>query len=210
MEHTTPPPQKNAAGFSLLELVIAMSITLTLMAAAGMVFRQSLSTRERETRRTAAIVAAQSTLNLLSRELANSGYGLTDNGIVAADSDDKKVHFRSNIQNADALTDDPGEDLMYYYDADSSSVIRYDPNSPSGTPKTSTVINKAEEFSLVYWDYNGSATPVKAVTPSANTARITITITVKLEPVQGQPSDQVITYTSDVTLRNSKYISKQY
>ncbi len=209
MNNVNQPPQKNAAGFSLLELVIAMSITLTLMAAAGMVFRQSLSTRERETRRTAAIVAAQSTLNLLSRELANSGYGLTDNGIVFADSDAEKIHFRSNIQNADALTDDPGEDLMYYHDADSKSVIRYDPNSPSGTPKTSTVINKAEKFSLQYWDYNGS-TPTPVSTPSDKTARITISVTVELEPVQGQPSNQVITYTSDVTLRNSKYISKQY
>lgn len=200
--------RKNNAGFSLLELVIAMTITLALMAMAGAIFSHSVGTREAETQRTQAIVAAQNALNLISREVANSGYGLTDNGIVTADSDNQKLHFRSNIKNTDSATSGAGEDLTYFLDASSKAIVRYD---RFANPQTSTVIDRVENLSFQYWDYSsvaGNATPNNV--PSANTARIRVSITVKLEPLTGQPSGQEITYTSDVTLRNSKYISKQY
>ena len=199
---------QNIAGFSLLELIISMTITLILMGLAATIFSRSISTRARETRRTEAIVAAQSALNLLSREIANSGYGLTDNGIVTADSDQQKIHFRSNIHNENAVTSDAGEDLTYYLDSASGSVIRYD---RFDNPTSSTVIDRTGNLSFQYFDYSGfAAIPTISGTPSANTARVRISITVNLEPVAGQPDNQQITYTSDVTLRNSKYISNQY
>lgn len=199
---------KNNAGFSLLELVISMTITLVLMAMAGAIFSHSIGTRETEARRTQAITAAQNALNLISREVANSGYGLTDNGIVAADSNQQKLHLRSNIKNTDAATNGAGEDLTYFLDASSNAIVRYD---RFATPQTSTVIDRVENLSFQYWDYTGAAGSVTSNNvPSANTARIRISVTVRLDPVEGQPENQDITYTSDVTLRNSKYISKQY
>lgn len=199
---------QNIAGFSLLELVISMTITLILMAMAGAIFSHSIGTREREMRRTEAIVAVQSALNLISREVANSGYGLTDNGIVVADSNAKRIHFRSNIHNEDATTGNPGEDLTYFFEPNSSAVVRYDRFS---VPQTSTVIDRIGNLSLEYWDYpDFSGHPTFSNTPTADTARIRITITVRLAPVQGQPDNQEITYTSDVALRNSKYVSNQY
>ena len=199
---------KNIAGFSLLELVISMTITLILMAMAGAIFTHSIGTRETETRRTAAITAAQNALNLISREVANSGYGLTDNGLVIADSNDKRLHFRSNIENSDATTNDAGEDLTYFLDSDSNAIVRYD---RFAARQTSTVIDRIGNLSFQYWDYTGTAGNVTSNNvPSANTARIRISVTVKIESAQGQPNNQEITYTSDVTLRNSKYISKQY
>lgn len=199
---------RSIAGFSLLELIVAMTITLLLMAMAGAIFSHSIGTREREMRRTQAIVAAQNALSLLSREIANSGYGLTDNGLVIADSNKQKLHFRSNIENGNTVTNDVGEDLTYFLDSASEAVVRYD---RFDNPQTSTVIDRAGGLSFQYWDYTDAAgNTTSNDTPSANTARIRISITVKLEPVQGQPDDQQITYTSDVTLRNSRYISRQY
>ena len=199
---------KNIAGFSLLELVISMTITLILMAMAGAIFSHSIGTRERETRRTEAIIAVQSALNLISREVANSGYGLTDNGIVIADSDAKSLHFRSNIHNEDAVTGSAGEDLMYFFEPNSSAIVRYDRFS---VPQTSTVIDRIGDLSFEYWDYpDFAAPPTFSNTPTADTARIRITVTIHLAPVQGQPDNQEITYTSDVALRNSRYISNQY
>ncbi len=199
---------RNAAGFSLLELVIAMTITLVLMAMAGAIFSHSIGTRERETRRTQAIVAAQTALNLISREVANSGYGLTDNGLVITDSNQQRLHFRSNIQNENTTTNDAGEDLTYFLDSTSKALVRYD---RFDNPNTSTVVDRVGNLSFQYWDYTGVAgNTTSNSTPSANTARIRISVTVKLEPVQGQPDNQEITYTSDVTLRNSRYISNQY
>lgn len=202
------PIRKNIAGFSLLELIFSMTITLSLMALAGMIFSQSISTRERETRRTEAIVAVQSTLNLISREVANSGYGLTDNGIVTADSNRQKLRFRSNIHNENAATDDAGEDLTYFLEPTSKTIVRYD---PAVDPSTSTVIDRISDLSFQYYDYSGfGAAPTINDVPSADTARVRISVTVRLTPVQGQMNTQNITYTSDVALRNSKYISKQY
>lgn len=199
---------QNIAGFSLLELIISMTITLVLMGMAGTIFSLSIGTRERETRRTEAIVAAQSALNLISREIANSGYGLTDNGIVVADSNRQRIHFRSNIHNEDSTTNDAGEDLTYFLDAASGAVVRYD---RFDNPQTSTVVDRTKELSFQYWDYTGFAgNPTSSYAPSANTARIRITVTIRLAAVQGQPDNQEITYVSDVTLRNSKYISNQY
>ena len=199
---------RNIAGFSLLELVIAMTITLILLGMAGAIFSHSIGTRENETRRTQAIIAAQNALNLISREVANSGYGLTDNGLVIIDSNEKRLHFRSNIENADSTTDDAGEDLTYYLDPATKAVIRYD---RFDNPSTSTVVDHVGNFSFQYWDYTGVAgNTTSNNVPSANTARIRISVTVQIEPIAGQPPNQEITYTSDVTLRNSRYISKQY
>jgi len=202
------PPSKKDAGFSLLELMISMTITLTLMGMAGMIFSHSVGTREREMSRTEAIVVVQSALNLISRESANSGYGLTDNGIVIADSNRQKLRFRSNIQNENPTTNDEGEDLTYFLEPASRTIIRYD---PAGNPQTSTIIERVSDLSFQYYDYTDfSALPTVSNTPSANTARIRISVTVMLLAVTGQLENQSITYTSDVTLRNSKYISKQY
>ena len=69
-------------GFSMLELMIAMTITLTVMVAASTLLASSLHTRMRENLRSDALAAAQRGLNSMSREIGNSGYGLTDNGKI--------------------------------------------------------------------------------------------------------------------------------
>ena len=199
---------KNINGFSLVELLVSMTITLILMTIAGTIFHQSIGTRERETRRTEAIVAAQSGLNLISREIANTGFGLTDNGIVAADSNAHSIHFRSNIKNNDAATNAPGEDLTYYFEPNSQSIIRYD---RFDTPQTANVISRASNLTFQYFDYTGFAQPpASGDTPSSRTMRVKISVTVFLEAVAGQPDNQEITYSSEVSLRNSKYISINY
>lgn len=200
--------EKNDAGFSLLEVIISMTMLLMLMSIAGAIFQQSVGTRERQMRRTEAIVTVQSALNLISREVANTGYGLTDNGIVAADSNEKKLHFRSNIQNSDTTTGGTNEDLTYFFDPVSNAVVRFD---RFDDPQTSTVIKGVSDFSFLYFDYNGFGNaPFAGNTPTTNTMRVRISITIRLQPIQGQPDNQEITYTSDVALRNSKYVSMHY
>ncbi len=198
---------KNEAGFSLIELIIAMTITLVLLGLASGLLSGALSTRKRESRKTDALTSSQAALNLLSREIGNSGYGLTTNGIVTADSNSQMLHFRSNVENGDATTNSPGEDLTYYFDANTQSIVRYDPND---NPQTAVIVNRISDVTFQYFDYNGTSTPTQQTTPTNNTGRTRINITVQLEPVEGQPDNQVVSFTSDVTLRNSKYMLKQY
>ncbi|HUF05229.1 MAG TPA: type II secretion system protein [Aridibacter sp.] len=196
------------SGFSLLELMIAMTITLVLLALVTTLFSGSMSIRERESAKTDALTSAQAALNVMSREIANAGYGLTDNGIVSADSNANQLHFRMNWENGDLSTGTAGEDLTYYFDPVTQSIVRYDAHS--GTT-TSAVVNGISNVTFQYFDYSGStSTPTVVTTPSADTGRIRITVTVNLEDVQGQPSGQTVAYASDVTLRNAEYMRSQY
>src|SRR5215203_1587405 len=103
------------AGFSMVELVASMAITLIILAVAVMTFSGALSTRERENSRVDALTSAQAAINIMTREIANSGYGIQTNGIIlnsncplSGDSTDKSLHFRANVSNNDYTTDDAG------------------------------------------------------------------------------------------------------
>ena len=98
--------------------------------------------------------------------------------------------------------------MTYFFDSATQSIARYDPNA---NPTTSVILNKISDVSFTYYDYVGAnSTPTNPATPTADTGRVTITVVIKLDPVQGQPVNQTITFVSDVTLRNSTYMLNQY
>lgn len=199
---------KRNGGFSLLELMVSMSITLGTLGLITSLFSAALGTRERESRKTDALSSARASINIMSREIANAGYGLKTNGIVLSDSNQNKIRIRANLENMDSTINSPGEDIAYFYDASTSSVVRFDPND---NPQTSVVINRISTINFKFYDYHGSSsTSTQQVAPTNQTGRVRITATVQLEPVQGQPDNQVVTFTSDVTLRNSNYMRNQY
>lgn len=198
----------NDKGFSLLELIIAMAFTLVLLGIVSTLFTAAVGTRSRQSRRTDALTSAQAALNVMSREISNSGYGLTNNGMVPSDSHQQRLHFRSNVVNTDSSTNSAGEDVTYFYDANTQSIVRFDAND---APQTSIVVNRISNITLTYFDYNGSSsTPVQRTSPTSSTGRIRINVTVQLEDVAGQPVNQSVAFTSDVTLRNSDYMLFQY
>jgi prepilin-type N-terminal cleavage/methylation domain-containing protein len=200
--------KSNERGFSLLELIIAMTVTLVLLGIVSTLFTAAVGTRSRQSRRTDALTSAQAALNVMSREISNSGYGLTNNGMIPIDSNAQRLHFRSNFINTDSTTNSPGEDVTYFYDSTAQSIVRYDPND---SPQTSIIVNRISNISLTYYDYDAeSSNPTENTSPSSATGRIRINVTVRLEDVAGQPANQTVTFTSDVTLRNSDYMLFQY
>jgi Tfp pilus assembly protein PilW len=220
---------KNEHGFSLMELLIGMTVTLMMLAIISSVVSRASGVNARETRKADALVSAEAALNVMSRDVGNSGFGLfTDittqtpnNGLVIADSNDHRIHFRSNINNvgnygpasnAPAInTNEPGEDLTYFFDSATKSIVRYDPNAPSGTPKTSVVVNMISNVTFSYINYTTSSSTVTETTsPTSATGRVRITVTVQLDEVVGQAKNQTVTFSSDVTLRNSNYMLRQY
>jgi hypothetical protein len=161
-------------------------------------------------------------LNVISREIANAGYGLkiatdgiSDNGLVTADSTADKIHFRANITNNNIVLTDDGEDVTYYYEPGTQSILRYDRNGAGpGTPETSIVINRISSLSFSYFDYSGNnPVPTTGTVPTSRTGRVRVTVTVKLEKIAiglGQAEPQDVTLVSDVTLRNAEYMLQQY
>ena len=225
---------KSQNGFSLIELAVAMVIMLSLLAIVSSVMSRTVSIRQRESRRTDALTSAQAALNVISREIANTGFGIydgnstlmSDNGIIVADSDAHKIHFRTNFLNAGPRTapagstvistNRPDENVTYFFDDDTDSIIRYDPYGVETSPgvygpQTSYVVNKISNVTFEYYNYEGvNSTPTVTNVPTADTGRIRITVSVEMDPVVGQPDGQRVTFTSDVTLRNSNYMLRQY
>jgi type II secretory pathway pseudopilin PulG len=220
---------QDARGFSLIELTIGMTITLVLLGVISSLMFRATAVNTRESRKADALVSAQAALNVMSREIGNSGFGLfmdnvsqtPSNGIVIADSGATRIRIRSNYDNVGDYSlppgstvldiNRPGEDVTYFFDAATSSIVRYDPNPPAGTPNTSAVVNRISNVTFRYFNYTTStSTVVETPGPTTGTGRIRITIQVTLDPVAGQPDNQVVTFTSDVTLRNSNYMLRQY
>jgi prepilin-type N-terminal cleavage/methylation domain-containing protein len=193
-------------GFSLIELIISLVITLIILGIAVATFSSALSSRQRESSNTDAITSVQAALNIMSREIGNSGYGLSNNGIVLADSNENRLHFRNNYVNSNYTTSDPGEDVTFYYDQASQSVVRYDAN----TQQTSGIINRVSNVDFLYHNYSSNGTSTPTTIPTLNTGRVTIKLTVTLADVVGQPTGRTVTVESDVTLRNSTYMLGQY
>lgn len=225
-----PQFKKGTAGFSLVELLITMTIMLIALSIVSMVMSRAFSVRARESRTSDALSSAQAAISVMSREISNSGFGLynnptdrvADNGIVIADSSANKIRVRSNLANAGGtasspgpstlILNEPGEDVAYFFDNATDSIVRYDPNALGvGVPQTSVVVNKISNVTFEYYNYaGGTSASTLVTTPTADTGRVRIVVDVVLEPVAGQPDNQRVTFASDVTLRNNNYMLSQY
>jgi prepilin-type N-terminal cleavage/methylation domain-containing protein len=223
--------QTGSSGFSLVELMIAMTIMLLALGIVSSLLAQAMSQRSRESRTADALATAQAALGVMSREIANSGFGLYEseespialNGLVDDDSDATKIRLLSNLEHAGGVHDapgpttlalnEPGEDVSYFFDDTTKSIVRYDANAlGEGVGQTSVVVNKISNVQFQYFDYEGpDSDPVGPLdAPTNNTGRVRVVVTVELDKVVGQPDGQSVTFASEVTLRNNKYMLQQY
>lgn len=194
--------ENKQVGFSLLELVIAMAITLAVMVAASSLLASSLRTRTRENLRSEALAAAQRALNIMSREISNSGYGLTDNGIVVTDSDASSIRVRANLNNNTDLNG-IDEDVRFILQPATSNnqIVRYD-NSISGNPPPILATN-IQTLTIRYLNIAGTD-----VSP-ANAERVSIQVSVNLPAGPEQPAG-VVNLVSQVALRNAPGTLQQF
>ena len=217
-------------GFSLIELLIAMTVTVVIASIASTLVAQSFRMRAREDARSDAIADAHRALNIVSREIANSGFGLLDNGIVPGDTGPGSIRFRANlnaytrdeagnpVSGSDSVSD-RDEDIKYtMYNDDAANrhyLVRYDAilGAVDQREGTTVLANRLDSFRLQYYDSVGTELDV-ATTPSAAISawKVRITVGVILPP-QGQPGspgyqpETTIDLVSDVVLRNSSQIT---
>jgi hypothetical protein len=149
-------------------------------------------------------------MNVMSREIANSGWGLNDNGIVFSNSNANQLRIRANINNTNLTMNDENEDITYAYDAQNQSIIRYDRSTATSTVLASGIT----QLTFAYRDYilqtNGTVlTQPFGTTPTANTGKVRITISIALKRIANQPASTV-TLTNEVSLRNTNFLLKGY
>lgn len=213
-EQMKGPGAGSEAGFSIIELMIAMTVTLVVMSAATALLSSSLKVRVRENQKSDALADAQRALNIMSRDIANAGFGMDYNGIVIADSSQTAIRIRSNIVsdstgNATA-TSDKDEDVMYVFQ-NGNAIVRYD---SAANPTTVSLASRINSIQLSYYDYSYSSagalvTSGPNTAPTVNTGRVRITVSVTLDAVGNQAAAQV-QLSSDVTLRNSPFMLGRY
>ena len=206
--------ERSEAGFSIIELMIALTITLLLMGVATTVLINSLGTRTRQNQKSDALGDAQRALNMMSREIANSGFGLynqtlniQDNGIVAANTTSTSIRVRANLVNNDTFTDDRDEDITYAFQPTTFSIVRYD-NFPVGAGTTTVIANRIDNMQITYYDAAGNDVTNNAA-QMPNVTRINIAVLVNLPASPTQPAAYV-QLSSDVSLRNSCAVLENY
>lgn len=190
------------SGFSLLELLIAMTVTLAVMVAASTLLATSLRTRARENVRSNALASVQRALSIMSREISNSGYGLADNGIVTADSSATSIRTRANLDNNSNLNG-IDEDVRFVLQATTpnNEIVRYD-NSTAASQR-SVVATNITGFTIKYLDLAG--TEVSA----ASAERLSIEVEVLLPASPEEPAG-VVNLISQVSLRNAPLTLQQF
>ncbi len=160
---------KNEDGFSLFELIIAMGVMLTIMGLATTLLAGSFRFRTREDNKSDGIADVQRALNIMTREISNSGLRLPaslgsvgNNGIVTNDSDSQSLRFVSNLNGLpdsangyaeDTDINDTDEDIKFlmYVDADLGQryIVRYERN---GTNATTVLANRIDSLIFRYYD----------------------------------------------------------
>src|ERR1051325_799659 len=215
------PNARLDAGFSLIELILAMTITLTVLGLTSGLLASSFNVRARENQKTDALADTQRALNIMTREIANAGFGLSSNGIVAADSNQTAIRVRANLNAFDGQTSsnsisDRNEDVKYslYAAGSDSYIVRLD----IGTQNQTTVLaNRVDALRIRYYPAKVNytltsncdiSTTSAEVTQKSDTKYIVISVCVELvaRGAPGSPGYQPasrVQLVSDVYLRNA-------
>ena len=214
------------SGFSLLELVVALVITMALMTAASTLLANALRMRTRENQKSDALADTQRAINIMSREIANTGFNMTSNGIVEADSGLNSIRIRANLNKFEddllisddsrANVQDSGEDITYFINeaANTKYLARHDRFGNGST----VLANRIDSMNIHYFAEKVTYTAPQAgsditdvslaeVTP-ANARYVVIAVSVTLDEVgtPGSPGYQPpysVLICSDVALRNT-------
>jgi type II secretory pathway pseudopilin PulG len=207
--------RRGEAGFSLIELMVGLGVTLVIMVIASQLLAMSMFVRQRENQRAEAVGDVQRALQAMSREISNAGLGMSNNGLVADDSDDIAIRIRSNLNafcgvtsTCDSDTSDSGEDIIYTLinnftggGGDNQRLItRQDVNNSNAI---SALANRIDSLAFEYLDADGVAT---ADASEAQKVKITVTVTLPAVGTEGQPGYQPPSQTqlvSEAVLRNA-------
>ncbi len=159
----------NQAGFSLIELILAMAITLTVLGLSSTLLAGGFYSRSREDRKSDGIADVQRAMNIMTREISNSGLKLpsglgavANNGIVTNDSDNESIRIVSNLNGMpdstngyyeDADVEDTDEDLKFLMYVDNTLsqryIVRYEKN---GSNQTTVLANRIDSLIFRYYD----------------------------------------------------------
>lgn len=168
--NNSPIKSRRQSGFSLVELCIALTVTLVIMTIASTLLASSFKVRGRENQRSSAIADAQRALNMMSREIANAAYGLSTNGIVTGDSGATSIRVRSDLD-LSGVTNGDKEDVKYLFvsDANGSFIVRM---NLQPTQTTGLIANRIDGLAIYYYDERVTYTIGNCATGTCNITNV--------------------------------------
>ena len=196
-------------GFTLVELLIAMTIGLIILTALSSTFLMQRKIYDVQEQVAEMVQNARAAMDMMSREIRMAGYaptGYVPTGGTMQRSDPTGVKFvgipydANKLQiyadlNGDEDADDSNEGITYTYDA---ANLQIDRNTGGGDQPFAENI---DDFKVLYQDADGNATST-----TANIRQIKITITVrsaKPDPdYSANGGYRTYTLTSFITPRN--------
>lgn len=225
MQHT-PHHTNKEAGFSIIELLVAMAVMILITGTATTLLTSAFRVRAREDQRSEGTSDARRALNIISREVANAGYqlpvGLTyatpagsqsvpANGLIPEDCNAQAITFVTNLNAQGAFSTggssnvqiagaDEAVKFQFVIDGDSRFLVRRD----LITGESLVLANRIDGVQFSFLNAAGNV-----VADIAQTTRINIRLQVTLNPVgspgsSGYQAASQVTLSSDVTLRNAR------
>lgn len=213
--------RKTVSGFSLIELLISMTITLVIVGLAFHLLARTLNERSRDTTQASELADANQAIGKMTEEMANSGFGLKTNGLVAADCNSNKVRIRANLnallkETTSGTVTDPNEDVIFQLVVNpggDAALVRTDVATTQSSIVATHVDNididgdgVGDGLKLSYLDATGAITTPDAAVRVSIVARITLSEVGK----PGSPGYQpkvTKQLTSSVVLRNANLLA---
>lgn len=222
---------KKEAGFSVMELLVALTVMIFITGAATTLLVSAFNVRGREDQRSEGTADARRALNIISREVASAGYqlppGLTyaapggnkfvpANGLIAEDCDATSITFVTNTDAQGEFNPPSGvsADPPSHAIAGADEAIKFQFVQDDGNNflvrkdlLTGDSLVLANRIDGVQFDFLDSTGAVAATIPQATSINIRIWVT--LNPM-GQPGSagyqapSQVTLTSRVALRNAR------
>jgi type IV pilus assembly protein PilW len=161
------PRGKKTAGFTLIEVMVSMTIGLVVLAAVAGTFTVQLRQNSAEEQLAQMQQDVRGALDLMVREIEMAGFksaGGVFNGVATSTATTLQIKLDLDYN---GLADKATEDISYSY---SSGVLTRTLNTPAVS--SATLADNLTSFSFSYLDANGAAT-----TTSTAVRRITINIT---------------------------------
>jgi type IV pilus assembly protein PilW len=196
MVSTPRAPGRNSAGFTLVELLVSLTIFAVVTGVLTTVLVSANRTHRQTTHRAEIQAASRQALSLLTAELAQAGadprippVGIP--GIVAADSASLRV--RADL-NADGTiqTTEPSEDITYTYNAGAGTLLR---NPGSGA---AVVLQNVTGMRFTYFD--AADQPLSTLPLSATDRALVRSIGITL--TSSDRDSHPFTHNTRITLRN--------
>ncbi|MBU2487813.1 MAG: prepilin-type N-terminal cleavage/methylation domain-containing protein [Proteobacteria bacterium] len=141
---------RSRGGFSLVELLIAMSLglfLLTLLSQTFLLQSRTYSAQEQEAQMTQTLRAG---MDMMGREIGMAGYDPAQAGFNGLDLDTNKLKIRADI-NGDGDALDANETITYQYDTDTRRITRDTGSGPQAFADSVTA------FTFEFFQADGTA-----------------------------------------------------